>query len=339
MPFDILKQVLAKRAQENLYGKSQLGQQELISDRLKNQALAMQIDQMIPLQIMKLGKEIDNILTNPQEMAQRLLEEQEKQKLIQRTQELGSQLDYDRQMAVGKQAGEYGLQEARIRAATSNPDMTDTVDVTIGPDGKPDTVKHKWVVDKLGRRINYIGPVGTDKPAGIPVLSRTGQATPWTVLVGQVSASGTELTGVNTQLKQLMTDMYADKRFGMDWAKSDTATPESVAWHLGISGFPYGKEYEKFGTPQELMVKYPDVYHNIVMLRKAGAFGDTAPMPEQQQAPTPPVEQVQPAATNPRDRVLNALADKLQAKQQNRKFVPEYNTWFVRKGNKWIPEK
>lgn len=169
MALDTIRQVLGQTAMRGLQERSATGRAALLGQQLQNALQARQLDDLFPLQIQKLQKEVAGIL-DPQAAVDLALGEYSRKKAIeQQTEEamakfrggIEAGLIKVRQDAEnGPMSADRFAQEKALRQASlyNQPRQVQTEALLVDAQGKPSATPHMWTIKPDGTRGNYLGP-------------------------------------------------------------------------------------------------------------------------------------------------------------------------------------
>ncbi len=253
MALDTIRQVLGQTAMRGLQERSATGRAALMGQQLQNALQARQLDELFPLQIQKLQKEISGILDPAAAVDLALGEYSRKKAIEQQTEEamakfrggIEAGLIKARQEAENAPMSPDRLrQELQLRQASKydQPKNVQTVPLLQDAQGKPSTVPHLWQLKPDGTLGNYIGPTqpkGTSTAAA-PKTSVSALRALREAQTGKVNYKGEEIPGSDEfyALREAMRKPRQNKKF-YERALAPADTPEAFFDSLVAQGWPH----------------------------------------------------------------------------------------------------
>lgn len=169
MALDTIRQVLGQTAMRGLQERSATGRAALLGQQLQNALQARQLDELFPLQIQQLQKQVANIL-DPQQAIDNAISEYTKKKAVEEDTEkaiLGFRETFEKNVLAERNRLENApmsperlRQELQLRQASKydQPRQVQTEALLVDPQGNPTTTPHLWTIKPDGTRGNYLGP-------------------------------------------------------------------------------------------------------------------------------------------------------------------------------------
>lgn len=277
MAFDTIRQVFGQMAMKKAVERSPMGQIQMQEAKLRNRMLEMQMDELMPLQVEHLKKQIDFMVSPREAFANEIAKESLKQQLIQRTQELNN-----------AQVAARTIEKAHIDAASRA--QVAAIPRTVyhqSEDKFPITsLAGKYTPESIAAYRTGYEAGAPDESLLMPVAGAAGAAKPMSENQRQSLASDVMETGEFESLKNDITGAMSSKktRLGMDWAAEDAApfkNDTELILQLQATNFPEGESWRALGTPSQLRKKYPVVANSIDRIRGIGPSQASAQMSSQ----------------------------------------------------------
>lgn len=253
MALDTIRQVLGQTAMRGLQERSATGRAALLGQQLQNALQARQLDELFPLQIQQLQKQVANIL-DPQQAIDNAISEYTKKKAVEEDTEkaiLGFRETFEKNVLAERNRLENApmsperlRQELQLRQASKydQPKNVQTVPLLQDAQGKPSTVPHLWQLKPDGTLGNYIGPTqpkGTSTAAA-PKTSVSALRALREAQTGKVNYKGEEIPGSDEfyALREAMRKPRQNKKF-YERALAPADTPEAFFDSLVAQGWPH----------------------------------------------------------------------------------------------------
>ena len=245
MALETIRNVLGQIALRGLQERSAAGQADLMGQRLRNELMARQMDELFPLQVENLRKQIDFMLSPEESMQHAINEMTAKEKIREDTQKAIDQFQQEQQRIT---TGQRITQEFREQRATT----AQRIAAEHGP-----MSEERFRQEATLRAISH-GPGGGSTPRTSPTVLKELYQTQ----VGRVDSKGEVVEQPSDELTAVRAAMEGTRKkevFGIGLpgtSEVKTSAPEFFQ-RLVFSGFPDAPIYRKLGSPQTIRNTYP----------------------------------------------------------------------------------
>jgi len=266
MAYEVLKNVLGSAVQQKLQAATPIGKAQLLSLQLQNKLAARTLDDLFPLQMKRLEREIETMIDPERALQLKKQEIKAQQDAIQAREEAVIPLQRDADIAVKR--------EPSVHVTKTDRPNTSIRQLFVDEEGKPSQNAYDWLIDtSTGERIRPIGLARWGEPpspegSGSQDLSNQEIGLLIEGVVGKVTAAGT-ISKESSELKELVESL---REVGIYDEEFKEANPEQKLLYLITSDFPEGEVFRKLGPPGELYNKYPVVTSAVQQLKKAGPY-------------------------------------------------------------------
>lgn len=257
MAFDVLRQTLGRALHDKLSQKTPTGQAELLGQQLRNRMMAQQIEQLFPLQMAKLQKEIDFMISDPEKQAAEL----DKQTRLENL-KAGLEKDIlDYRFAGEKQLKAIPSKHVSVYEGGGGGDggragSFGTIEIYKDAEGNQTDVPHLWRVDAEKRPVEDLGVAGVAKAP--PPLSVSEQNNARYDLLGRKGTRQRDEIPESNEFKELRNAMKFN-------GGKDEFLNQLIA-----TGFPRGQYGEYSGmTEAQIRSKYPQTVATVEAIRQS----------------------------------------------------------------------
>jgi hypothetical protein len=270
MAFDTIRNVLGQMAMQKATQRSPMGQAQLAGQQLRNQLAQQQLDQLMPLQVEQLKKQIDFMVSPQEAMTNEIAKETLRQQLRVQAEGLINAQIQDRMLRTGEQRGEYALKQAQLEnagriAAAKIPRVSYNETPEKFPVG---SLTGKYTPESIALYRQSFDAGAPNEGLLVPMPSAAQGIKPLTESQAPY-ARGMLYKSSNWQtLKDQVTDVLGEKGF---FGKSSPFTSDDDLFlTLQTTDFPNGPKWRDLGTPAKLRKDYPEVMYTLDKIRGMG---------------------------------------------------------------------